>query len=193
MPEDSHVDVVILAGGRATRFPGKLTAVVRNEPMLEGVVRRFATRANVIICGAPPPGVDLGGARVIADADPGRGPLRALVNAVAQLDATRLVVIAGDLPNAGEQLYDLLCASYREGDEAVVPQHDQISEPLAALYDRRALLRAAEAALDSGVSSMHGMLSRLNVRRIDAPGTWFRNVNTPRDLASVDPLRAGER
>ncbi|HEX8805295.1 MAG TPA: hypothetical protein VF741_00045, partial [Candidatus Aquilonibacter sp.] len=72
---------------------------------------------------------------------------------------------------------------WQHGDEAVVPEHDGRLEPLAALYDREALLREAWECLHGEDRSMHALLARLRVRRVPCDAQAFANINTSADLA----------
>lgn len=176
---------LVLAGGRATRFPGKLAVTVNGEALLSGVIRRLQACSQVVLAGRPH-GIEPD-IQIIDDAQPGRGPLSALAHAFSRLEATLILVVAGDMPNAGEPLLRLLQDAYRAGDAAVVPEHDGMVEPLAALYERAAFVRAAQAALTQGARSMHGLLERLPARYVTAPPDWFVNINAAADIPAASP------
>lgn len=181
--------VVVLAGGRATRFPGKLAREVAGEPMLQRVCRNArATGLHVYVCGSDEfsPAIARGlGDAMLLDRWPGGGPLRALASACAALAYVRLFALAGDAPAVDAPLLQKLDAARQHGDEAIVPRHGAQLEPLAALYERGAVLREAPALLASGRPSMHALLDRLQTRVVDVPGQWFANVNAPADLAAA--------
>jgi len=181
--------VVVLAGGRATRFPGKLERSIAGEPMLERVCR------NARALGLP---VYLAGSRqfspalarrlnlpMLHDRWPGAGPLRALFSAAGALDCERIFALAGDEVRAGAALFRTLEAAWRDGDEAVVPRHDARTEPLAAIYSRRALVREAGELLAQREEALHGLIARLQTRLVDVSGEHFTNVNTPEDAQRV--------
>lgn len=179
--------VVVLAGGRATRFPGKLAHDVGGETLLERACR------NASAAGIP---VYLAGSATFTPSDrpnlplledrwPGGGPLRALFSACRSLQCDRIFALAGDEPNAGAALFAALNDAWQPGDEAVVPRHGSHLEPLAALYSRRALLREAEVLLAQGRDAMHALVERLHARTIDVPAATFANVNARADLGRV--------
>ena len=77
--------VVILAGGAATRFPGKLDRDVDGMPMLVRVYERVRGERQVYVAGHGfSAGTDaLLQCPVLLDRWPGRGPLAAFVSACA--------------------------------------------------------------------------------------------------------------
>jgi molybdopterin-guanine dinucleotide biosynthesis protein A len=181
--------VVVLAGGRATRLPGKLERSIDGEPMLERVCRNArALGFPVYLAGsgefspALARGLNL---PMLHDRWPGAGPLRALFSAADALDCERIFALAGDEVCAGVALFRALEAAWRDGDEAVVPRHDARIEPLAAIYSRHALVREAGELLARRDEAMHALIARLQTRLVDVSGEHFANVNTPEDAERV--------
>lgn len=178
--------IILLAGGKASRLPGKLDITIGGMPLLARVYENVRSVAPVVVAGAAfSSEVD---ARldcpVIVDQWPGRGPLGGLLSACLQCKAQRVFAIAGDAPRITAELLRSLAAAWQPGDEAVVPAHGEHFEPLAALYDRAAVEREGLPVLH-GDRSMHSLLARLKVRRIQMPSEAFLNINTPADLPSV--------
>ncbi len=194
MTGSGRTAVVVLAGGRATRFPGKLGRSIGGRTMLERVCRNaLELGAPVYVSGSPqfsPQLVQRLNLPMIEDRWPGAGPLRALLSAAEALDCDRIAALAGDEVCAGAALFRTLDAAWRAGDEAVVPRHGAQAEPLAAIYARVALLREAGELPARGDESMHGLLSRLSTRFVDVPPAYFANVNTPQDAARVEKTLA---
>ena len=178
--------IVILAGGRSTRFPGKLESDAGGSPMLERVYRNAsATGLPVYVVGSAPllPALALElGAPVLPDRWPGAGPLRAMVSACERVEHQRVFVLAGDAPNVGREVFDALATEWSQSDDAVVPEHHGRIEPLAALYRRTAVVREGRALVDSGDESVRTLVGRLRARRVVLPSGYFDNVNTQRDL-----------
>ena len=182
------VAVVILAGGRATRFPGKLEASIDGEPLLARVYRHLRDAAPVTIAGRDTfsPELDaLLDCPIVVDRWPDRGPLGGLLSAALELRAGRIFAVAGDSPLITRNVLDALLAAWSNGDEAVVPEHGGRLEPLAALYDRDALVREGWEALRGTDVSMHGALDRMRVRRVTLDASFFLNVNTADDAARI--------
>jgi molybdopterin-guanine dinucleotide biosynthesis protein A len=179
--------VIILAGGRATRLPGKLDVNIAGMPLLARVYENVRSVAPVIIAGgAFSPDLD---ARldcpVVVDQWPDRGPIGGLLSACTQTRAPRVFLVAGDAPRVTANVLRELQAAWQPGDEAVVPTHGERLEPLAAFYDRAAVEREGFAVLHGPDRSMHALLARLQVRRIPMRPEVFLNINTPADLSAA--------
>jgi molybdopterin-guanine dinucleotide biosynthesis protein A len=179
--------IVILAGGEARRFPGKLEHLIEGRPMFLRVYEAMrATQWPLYIAGkgtfSPPIDAQLE-APLVIDRLPGRGPLAALVNACALIRERHVFAIAADQPHLDASALRRLADSWRPGDEAVVPEHDGSIEPLAALYARPAILREGFELRGAKRKAMHAMIDRLAVRFVKFDSSHFRNVNRPGDLA----------
>ncbi len=177
--------IVILAGGQATRFPGKLEREIDGTPMLLRVYERLRGARPIYIAGKGGFSSSLDerlDCTLIVDRRPGRGPLAALVGACGAIDAERVFAVAADLPNVDAALLDELERARAGGDEAVVPKHDGGIEPLAALYDRTAILERGFALLEENKGAMRDLLAELRVRYVPMESARFVNVNTPADL-----------
>jgi molybdopterin-guanine dinucleotide biosynthesis protein A len=184
--ERPDIAVVILAGGLATRFPGKLARPVDGEPMVSRVYRNaLATGLPVYVAGSEqfsPAIVRSLNARMLLDRVPGGGPLRALASACGSIAQTRIFALAGDEPRIDAAFIASLVLAWQPGDEAVVPRHDDRIEPLAALYLRGALDREAQALSEQTNASMRALIERLHARFVTVDASHFTNVNTPEDL-----------
>lgn len=199
MPERPEIGVVILAGGEASRLPGKLALFAGDVPMLVRVYRNVSPgRRTVVSCRtALPPEID---AQIpcakIPDRFQLRGPLCGLLSAMDALATPLIFAVAGDAPFVGSAFIDRLAQAWQPGDEAVVPVHERSErkrfEPLAALYDRAAFLREGTEVM-RGKPSMHAVVERLRVRpyliRSNEEGI-FTNVNTPADYAALSEALA---
>ena len=162
------LSVVILAGGKATRFPGKLDAMIEGEKLLARVQRNLRDAGPIVLA--------------VRDRIPEKGPLGGLYSAALDVRTRLIFAAAGDAPNLGTEVVDALLAAMQPQDEAVVPEHDGYIEPLAALYDREAVVREVPHLLAGNELSMRALLARLAVRRVALDARHFFNVNTPEDL-----------
>jgi molybdenum cofactor guanylyltransferase len=181
---------VLLAGGEARRFPGKLEYRLAGEPILAHTYRRLRECGwPVYIAGKASfePALDAFlDAPMLVDRNPGEGPLRAFVGACAEIRAERVFAIAADLPALRVSLLQQLARQWQAGDEAAVPQHGGRVEPLAALYSRRALLRESGALRRHGARAMRDALARLQTRYVPCDSKDFHNVNRPEDVTSLE-------
>jgi molybdopterin-guanine dinucleotide biosynthesis protein A len=182
------VTTVILAGGRATRLPGKLERVVAGEPLLLRVYRSLKNGAPAVVSAAGSFAAELDArldCPVIVDRRPGLGPLGGLLSACEELRSEWIFAVAGDAPNVDGAVFDALRLHASDDVDAVVPAHAGGIEPLAALYRRAALEREGYDVLQAD-RSMHGLLARIRVRRVAMPQERFLNVNTFADLATLN-------
>jgi molybdopterin-guanine dinucleotide biosynthesis protein A len=182
------VTIVILAGGLATRFPGKLEHEVGGMPLLARVYRNLRGAAPVLVAGRQPFSAPLDAlldCPIVIDRWPARGPLAALVSALEHVATPYLFAAAGDAPNLTHDVFDAALGAWRDGDEAVVPEHDGRLEPLAALYACGAIAREGTRLLEDPKPSMHALLDRLSARRVRLDGRYFANVNTSEDLSRL--------
>ncbi|MGH7682718.1 MAG: molybdenum cofactor guanylyltransferase [Vulcanimicrobiaceae bacterium] len=194
MPERPEIGVVIIAGGEASRLPGKLALSAGDVPMLVRVYRNVSPeRHTVISCrnGLPAEIDALLPCEKIADRWDAKGPLCGLLSAIDALSTPLFFAVAGDAPFVDAAFVDRLAATWQPGDEAVVPVHAgperKRFEPLAALYDRAAFRREGEKVLH-GEGSMHAVVERLRVRPLPIghdEERIFTNVNTPQDYAAL--------
>ena len=196
MPERPEVGVIVLAGGEATRLPKKLELRAGDAPMLVRVYRNVSAGRKTFIStrGSFPPEIDaMLDCPMVVDRWPERGPLVGLLSTMEIMETPLVFATAGDAPFVDAAFIDRVVAAWQPGDEAVVPEHAgggraQL-EPLAALYDRVAFLRAGSQARDNGEGSLHATLARLRMRRLavsdDEARRLFTNVNTPDDYAAA--------
>lgn len=194
------ITIVLLAGGRATRLPGKLSLPVEGEPLLVRTYRKLCTNGRpCVISVREPLAEDLArqiNATTVRDTYADAGPLGALASAAAQVATPLLFAAAGDLPHidagvvlALEQCYLEEVQRAGHGPDAVLPrQRDGHLEPLAALYNTAALRRGSVRALDAGRRKITDALEGLHVVYYDvatAEAQKFANVNTAADFAKI--------
>lgn len=186
---DAQIAILVLAGGRASRFPGKLEALVEGEPL---VLRAFRTaRATgwpvyVSAQGPFPTEIDRRlDCPVLVDRQPWAGPLRALHSACETIAQERIFVLAADLPHVDAPLLERIADAWLPGDDAVVPRHDGRIEPLVALYARAAIIQESFTLFGEPRASMHDLIERIGARFIETQAEYFANVNTPADLAAL--------
>jgi molybdopterin-guanine dinucleotide biosynthesis protein A len=194
MPERSpHLSVIVLAGGEATRLPGKLALDAGNVPMLVRVVRNVSPgRATTLsVKGALP--AELArhiDAPTVVDRWPLRGPLSGLLSTMSEVRTPFVFAVAGDAPFVDAAFIDRLEAELQPGDEALVPFRTRDGkrelEPLAAIYAREAFLREGLPLLLAGNGALRGVIERLRARYIAIDDERvFTNVNTPADYDAV--------
>ncbi|MDE2572933.1 MAG: molybdenum cofactor guanylyltransferase [bacterium] len=195
MRADADLAVVILAGGEATRLPGKLAKPAGDVPLLVRVYRNLEPAGCPVYLSLKQPlppelAEPLKRCTPVYDVERQRGPVGGLVSSFAAITRRYAFVCAGDAPLVDVAHLRRLLDAWREGDEAVVPvrgRHDggEQWEPLAALYDAPAFARAGESALRAGRASMRQVIERLRARLLPMEDeAVFTNVNTPAEYAA---------
>jgi molybdopterin-guanine dinucleotide biosynthesis protein A len=194
MPERTPtVTVIVLAGGEATRLPGKLFMDAGDLPLLVRVYRNVcAGRATIMSCkGALPYEIDmLIDAPAVVDRWPMRGPLSGLLSTMSEARTPWVFAVAGDAPFVDAAFIDALEARIEPGDEAIVPRRTRDGkpaiEPLAALYERDAFLREGLPVLSGGHGKLEMVVDRLKTRFVDIDDDRiFANVNTPDEYDAI--------
>ncbi|MBV8171586.1 MAG: molybdenum cofactor guanylyltransferase [Candidatus Eremiobacteraeota bacterium] len=197
MNAGDRATIVLLAGGPATRLPGKLALDVAGEPMLARSFRRLtATGLPCVISArtplAPEIAAALGDVSVVLDELADAGPLSGLLSAARRVQTPLLFAAAADMPNLSADFAERLVSAYdgaRDRPDAVLPTwSDGHVEPLAALYDRSALIERAVAALRAGKRKVTAGLKGARVlayRLGRADEDELLNVNTPADYERI--------
>ena len=185
----------ILAGGRATRFGGrdKGALVVDRRPIRDRQIEALsAVTDDILIVGG---GVRHPGARSIADAVGGCGPMGGLHAALLVARGAAVFVVACDMPYVTAPFVAHLL-ELADGVDIVVPRTEHGYHPLAAVYTsqcRDAIARhIAERRL-----TMRDLFAELRTRVVTSEelerfGDRHRllaNVNTPADYAGLEALQ----
>ncbi|MCH8614236.1 molybdenum cofactor guanylyltransferase [Arsenicicoccus dermatophilus] len=184
MSLDSLVTVVVLCGGTSERMGGqdKTAATLDDTTVLDHLLGRLPAGWEVVCVGQERPTTrPVGWTR---EEPPLGGPAAGIAAGAALSTTPVTVVIAGDLPFAGEAA-ELVVAAFerrRPGVEAVaiVDETGQL-QPLLAAYDTHAL----RGAFPSGTRdvSVHRQAAAVRMSGVEAPTTHaLLDVDTPADL-----------
>jgi molybdopterin-guanine dinucleotide biosynthesis protein A len=187
------MDAIILAGGQGRRLGGVEKAFLRlgDRTFIEYLLETISPLAKTVIVttNAPDLYAHLHGVRVVADEQPGKGPLMGLYSGLLASDAEWSFVTTVDAPLLQPALVRYLADAALEWD-AVVPTWERGPEPLCALYARRCL-PAIKRALPMGriISFYPSVRIRLvperSVRGVDPAGLSFFNVNAAEDYEKL--------
>ncbi len=190
----------ILAGGRARRFGG------RPKPLLPLGDRRIVDRLLAalravadqvfIVANDREPYAGLG-VPVHPDVLAGAGPLGGVHAALRASQASRTLVVAGDMPFLGAPFLDRLLLYADRSVDVAVPRTVDGYQPLCACYrascapviERRiaaGTLRASDAVQEMRRHEMGADA----IAPFDPDGTLFFNVNTPAGHARALALAA---
>lgn len=190
--------VVILAGGKATRLPGKMEREFRGEPLILRAFRNVQGAGKVYISANHnfPRAIQKKlTCPILPDRFPGAGPLEGMYSSFSRMGEERVFVISGDLPFASAATASELLEAWEDEIDGVVPV-DASGEvqPLCAIYNRTRFLHAANEAMASGASSVKAAMVRLRIRRVRLrDDRVLAGVNTPEDLLAVRTFDLGIR
>jgi molybdenum cofactor guanylyltransferase len=176
---------VILAGGASSRMGrDKSLLEVHGVPLIQRVIEQLRGRfREVLISSDDPAPYHATGLTVIADGQPGQGPLRGIAAALEAAQAETVFVIACDIPDIDPRFLRSLLAEARKADCAVPRRADGRWEPLFSAW-RRSALPAIRAVLAEGERKIDAVFPRIRVAAVDlVDGAWLRNLNTPKDVS----------
>jgi molybdopterin-guanine dinucleotide biosynthesis protein A len=196
---------LIFAGGRATRLNGVnkalldvggRTIVARIVEVLQPLVDEQVLLANDAALAQ-----HLAQVRVVYDPQPHAGVLPALAAGLDAATGDICLAVACDMPFVSGALFEhLLDLQRRDDADVVIPRTSGFAEPMHAVYRRRPVLKAIQAALARGEQRMISYFADVRVsevdetewRQLDPAGLAFFNVNTPEDLAQARQIAAGQ-
>jgi molybdopterin-guanine dinucleotide biosynthesis protein A len=194
MNASERVAVIVLAGGRSTRFGrDKLAEPHDGRPLLDHAIdaaRRLATEVLVVVA----PGSDVAvpaGVRVVDDERPFEGPLAGVSAGLAATDADIVVVLAGDMPAVVAGVLERLVAVVATSDaDAAVLEVGDDRPPLPMAVRRKAAGTMVTALLAAGQRRLRALPEGLHAaavperewRRDDPAGASLLDVDTPSDL-----------
>jgi molybdopterin-guanine dinucleotide biosynthesis protein A len=187
--ERAKVAAAILAGGRARRLGGvhKGLIPVGGEPIVARQLRALAPFVDerVIVANdavAYASVAAAGGARVVPDVHPDRGPLAGLEAALLATGAEALLLFACDLP-----FLDVLPLLAAPMGAAAIARAGAVVQPLHARY-ARSILPLVQARLAADRLRLLDLVDELSPWYVDVDARALTNINTPEELAAAERL-----
>lgn len=190
-----RLGAIVVAGGRATRMGGvdKAAARIGGTRLIDVLLSELraqhpapATRDTVVVSAR---GLEVPGARVVAEQPPFGGPVAAIAEGVAALDCDAVAILAVDAPFA-PRLLPVLSDALGRHDVAAIRAADGYLQPLCAVWNA-ASLRTALAAFDSPAGiPVKALFNGADL--VEVPGTGAeRDADTLAELAHLEPLLPG--
>jgi molybdenum cofactor guanylyltransferase len=187
-----EASAAILAGGKSSRMgQDKSLLPVNGKPLIRHIYRQLLGQFDDILVSTNDPAKHAFlGARSVPDREPGQGPLAGIASAVEAARHERVFVVACDIP-----VIDLDTAKrmmvLAEDFDCVIPRSSVGHEPLFAVY-RKSALPAIRAVLEAGERRISAIFPRVRTHLFDlGPAPWYRNLNTPEDVATFLKEREG--
>jgi molybdopterin-guanine dinucleotide biosynthesis protein A len=188
-----RVSVVILAGGRSSRFGrDKLAEPIDGRPLLDHVIDAVRLLAAEILVVAGPDATPAvaGDVRLVHDDVAFEGPLVGARAGLVAASESIVLLVGGDMPGLVDgvlrSMVDLL-----ESADAVVLEHEERPRPLPMAVRRERGLSAVEGLLGQGERRLRALIDVLETRTIaettwrdlDPTGATLRDIDTEADLA----------
>ncbi len=179
------VTAIVLCGGRATRLGGveKPLADLGGKPLLAHVLARLEPMVDqfVLSVGSKGEHYERFGYPVVADNDPGQGPLTGIVSALTTVRTPWILTTPADTPFLPSNLVAALAPACVRRGAAVVSAGGH-RQNLSMLLDHRCATSLAEF-YRSGGRAVHRWLAANDIDEVAFPKGSFFNINTPEDLA----------
>jgi molybdopterin-guanine dinucleotide biosynthesis protein A len=180
----------VLAGGQSRRFgSNKAIAKLAGRALIEHVLEALGRVCDpvLVVGGDPRDYWDLP-AELVADEEPGLGPLGGLATALGAAPGEGVLLVACDMPLVTGPLLSAVAARAGEAD-VVIPEDADGLQPLCAAYSKACLgpVRRALARADRSMTSFHAEVRVLKLPAAALPGArGLASVNTPEELLRLE-------
>lgn len=185
-----HCDAFILAGGKSSRMGSDkgLLTVDNRELIMQVLTPLQQLFTDVAIVTSNSEYLKFG-VPLFQDERCHLGPAGGLLTALRKSRNPWVFLTACDLPFISAELIEEM-SNKRTGHLAVVPVHQQSTEPLCAFYHRD-LIPVLEKSIDEGqlkmqtiITSMPAYFFHTDERKFDV-SKIFMNINTPDDFSKA--------
>lgn len=188
---------VILAGGSSSRMGrDKALLPMQGEPLISLVLDRGKTITDhILVITNRPDDYNFLKVPLAADVIDCKGPLVGLYTALYSLKSKFIILVGCDMPFINPSLLTFQLNILEQEDfDIVIPRHDDILEPLHAVYRRETCLDPVRVELDDGKRSLIGWHNRVRVQEIsgstllffDPDRRAFVNLNSPQDFEEIE-------
>jgi molybdopterin-guanine dinucleotide biosynthesis protein A len=187
MGKSTKLSVAVLAGGRSSRMgTDKALIEVEGELLVSRVAKGLRAISNdVFVVSKRPLDATIAFPEhldELEDQTPLAGIITALYNAVHPV----VFVCGCDMPFISNDVVLQLAGTIGDAN-AVAPRHDDVVQPLHAVWSKAALPELEELYAD-GQRAVHRALETLRARVVDIEdGRSFVNINTRSDLEAIQP------
>jgi len=189
----SAIGAIILAGGKSRRFGSdKALSLFRGEPLIQSVINTVREITdNIIIISNSPEKYDFLPFSVFADLIPGCGPLGGIYTGLYYSNHEKNLVLPCDMPFVTTEVLNHLVIN-TNGNDITVPYHQNLLEPLCAVYSR-ACLPHIKAQLESKDNQVFQFYHKVKTKFITFTPKMpfyhpdlFYNINSRADLERLE-------
>ncbi|MEI7829399.1 MAG: molybdenum cofactor guanylyltransferase [Prolixibacteraceae bacterium] len=178
---------IVLAGGKSSRM-GQEKGLIhfRGKPLIQFGIELLCRFSDRILISSNNSGYLQFGYELVPDLVSGLGPAAGLAATLTHSETTWNIVIGCDLPFLEVELIDLMLEK-ANGNQAVIPVHNGVMEPLAGLYTHE-LGPYFEEAVSSGNFALHKILANCKVHYFETSmllGKYpklFSNFNSLKEM-----------
>jgi len=185
------MDAIILAGGENRRIPAiKGFLKINGKRIIESDIELFAGLfTRIFISTNNPEWYFYLGCSMVGDIINQRGPMTGIFSMLINPGISEVFVAACDMPFINVLLVKYIIDKWDNRWDASVPIFNRQPQPLLGIYSKR-IVERMEESIKSGRRSLRHFLKRSNVlyicedevRKIDAEGRSFVNINTMEDF-----------
>ena len=191
----ASIGAIILAGGKSRRFGSdKALSLFRGKPLIHTVIN--TTREitdNIIIISNSPQKYDFLPFPVVADLIPDCGPLGGIYTGLSYSNCEKNLVLPCDMPFVTSECLNYLIAN-TNGNDITVPYHQNLLEPLCAVYSRSCLpyIKAQLEAKDNQVFQFYPKVKTKFITFTPNMAFYhpdiFYNINSREDLKKLEVI-----
>lgn len=179
-----HITGIVLAGGKSSRMgTDKGLLNYKGKKLVEYSIDLMRKYCNDLIISTNNPEYRQFGIPALEDEFPEKGPAGGIFTALKKSITDWNLVVACDMPFLNRNFMDTLLSG--SGNSCgVVPVHDGLFEPLAALYHKSLAVTLADAIKNDHLS-MHRIIRSANVSLLPVENLLkefpllFENLNYP--------------
>lgn len=183
MIKQTDKSAIILAGGKSTRMEkNKALLPVSGLTLVERVARNLEPYFGEILISAQNPAVfDFLPYKIIADEQPGQGPMMGILSGIRASSKEVNFVTGCDIPEIDVSFIEGMIA-YTGGYDVVVPvSGDDKYEPLFAFY-KKSVIRCIDELMAQGHRKIIKLFPLCHTKYISFENSgWYRNLNTMAD------------
>lgn len=195
----NHITGIILAGGKSSRMgQDKGLMLFNGQSFIDHTVQIVKEVCDNVIIIANQKGYERLSIPVYADIIKDKGPAAGIYTGLHYSKTQYNLVVGCDMPFLSSEFLGYLLSQIDEKADAIVPEYDNRSQPLCAVYSKSCLSQF-EQSIQNGQLKMKEIITQLNAKHVVIDKTkefyssnLFTNVNTQDDLETIQKLQTNE-